>query len=517
MRVAIGGLMHESNTFAASRTDLGAFEAGGLEEGEGIRARWGDAHHEVGGFFEGAARFGFEPVPTLMAWATPAGPLAAEAYAELADRLIGAIRDAGPVDAVLLALHGALVAEGQDDADGATLARARELIGPDRTLIATLDYHANVSTRMVEATDALVAYQTYPHIDQRACGLRAAEIAASVAAGKIRPAQAMVKPPLLISLLGQETGRAPMSRIMAEARACEREDGALAANVLAGFPYADVAAAGPSCVVVTDGRPDRARALADRLARSVWEHRAGLTVIPPGPAEAVGRALAGTATPVVLVDMGDNVGGGSAADSTVLIHELLRQGASGVIAVLYDPEAVRACLSAGVGHEVRIKAGGKVDRHAPPLPVAGRVRLLHDGRYEEDQPRHGGLRFHDQGLTAVVELAGGNTVVLTSRRHPPFSLGQLTSLGLRPERARVLVVKAAVAYKAAYGPIAGTIIEVDTPGLTAANPAHFSYKNLRRPLLPLDPEPVVEANWPSSDPEHAGALDPVPSPLRGEG
>ena len=207
------------------------------------------------------------------------------------------------------------------------------------------------------------------------------------------------------------------------------------------------------------------------------------------------RALAATAgaLPVVLVDLGDNVGGGSAADSTVLIHELIRQGATRTIVVLHDPAAATACAAAGVGQTVTLDVGGKNDRNAPPLVLRGRVHCLHDGRYVEELPRHGGNRLNDQGLTAVVETSEENTVVLNSRRHPPFSLGQLTSLGLDPQAARVLVVKAAVAYKAAYGPIAGTIIPVDTPGLTAVNPARYTYHKIRRPILPLDPESLVEA------------------------
>lgn len=492
MKIAIGGLMHESNTFAASRTEVSDFESGGLEAGAGIAARWGAAHHEVGGFFAGATELRFEPVPTLMGWATPAGPLTAETFGVLTDRLIASLRNAGPVDAVLLALHGAMVAEGEPDADGAILARVRELIGPRRPLIATLDYHANVSPRMAEAADALVAYRTYPHVDQRERGKDAARLAFEAARGNIRPTQALAKPPLLIHLLPQETGREPMRSLMAELDT-DRSRGYLHASVLAGFAYADVFEAGPSCVVVTDGSASLAQETADRLAARLWSLRKELTANPPGPQEAVAQALSAASTPVVLVDLGDNIGGGSAADSTVLMHELAAQGATGALVVLYDPEGVAACVAAGVGNAVSLTAGGKIDPHAPPLSVKGHVRLLHDGRYVEDLPRHGGIRENDQGRTAAVETAEGNTVVLNSLRHPPFSLGQLTSLGLRPERARVIVVKAAVAYKAAYEPIAGTIIPVDTPGLTAANPARYNYQQIRRPILPLDPEPVVEA------------------------
>jgi microcystin degradation protein MlrC len=493
VRIAVGGLMHESNTFASARTDLSAFESGGLETGEGIATRWGNAHHEVGGFFEAAREAGFEAVPTLMAWATPAGPLTAETYRELSDRLIRSLGDAGPVDAVVLALHGAMVADAQDDADGSTLARVRDLIGPSRPLVVTLDYHANVSPLMASASDALIAYRTYPHIDQRARGRRAAQLAWQAALGRIRPTQALSKPPLLIHLLAQETEREPLKGLMAELVGLERIQGVLDASILAGFPYADVAATGPSCVAVTDNDPGLASRIAESLSAKVWELRDALTATPPGPAEAVALALGALETPAILVDLGDNIGGGSAADSTVLLHELIRQEGTRIVVVLFDPESVHACAEAGVGCDVRLSVGGKVDRNAPPLPVEGRVVRIHDGHYVEDQPRHGGLRVNDQGLTAVVEVPGENTIVLTSLRHPPFSLGQLTSLGIDPKAARVIVVKAAVAYKAAYVPIAGTIIEADTPGLTASNPARYTYRKIRRPILPLDPEPLVEA------------------------
>ena len=175
--------------------------------------------------------------------------------------------------------------------------------------------------------------------------------------------------------------------------------------------------------------------------------------------------------PVVLVDTGDNVGGGSAGDGTILLMEMLKQGATDGVVCLYAPLEVQLCAAAGVGNTVSLSVGGKVDRlHGNPVHVTGRVRLLHDGRYIEHAVRHGGRRVNDMGLTAVVELEGRNLLVLNTLRHPPFSLGQLTCLGIEPQRQRLLVVKAAIAYKAAYAPVAGSIIEVDTPGLTAVNP-----------------------------------------------
>ncbi len=191
--------------------------------------------------------------------------------------------------------------------------------------------------------------------------------------------------------------------------------------------------------------------------------------------------MAAAERPVVLVDLGDNIGGGSAGDGTVLLAELLRQGARDAVVVIYDPEAVRAAVAAGAGGRFEQPVGGRVDRlHGEPVRMRGVVRSIHDGTWVEDQPRHGGRRYNDQGATAVIEIDGPILVVVNSLRTPPFSLGQLTSLGIEPARQAIIVVKAAVAYKAAYGPIAGRVIEVDTPGLTGIDPGRFHYQRALR-------------------------------------
>ncbi len=181
------------------------------------------------------------------------------------------------------------------------------------------------------------------------------------------------------------------------------------------------------------------------------------------------------------MDVGDNVGGGSPGDSTVLFEEVRRQGVRDALVILHAPDAVRACVEAGVRAPVRIAA---------PLELTGAVRTLSDGRYTETQVRHGGWTHNDQGVTAVVETAEGHTVVLTSRRMPPMSLEQILSLGIHPERKRILIVKGVVAPRAAYEPVAGEIVLVDTPGVTADDPASFTYHRRRRPLYPLELDAV---------------------------
>jgi microcystin degradation protein MlrC len=478
MRLAVAGFMHESNTFNPLLTDRAAFTTQSLTFGGDLLDEWRDAHHEVGGFIEAADVEGFEPVPLLMAWATPAGPLTDGAFDAITERLCGLLQAARP-DGLLLALHGAMVAQSHPDADGEVLTRLRRAVGRELPIAVTLDLHGNLSQRLVDHCDVAVAYRTCPHVDQRECGRRAANLLVRQLRGEIRPCLTLAKPPLLINIMAHDTSRPPLRPFMEAGRALEQQPGILAASLLPGFTYADVPQMGPSVLIVSDGDSERARQAANRLADDLWQARGQFTVPLPDAATAVAQALRADRLPVVLVDTGDNVGGGSAGDTTTILSELLRQGATESVVCLFAPHAARLCADVGVDKEVSLTVGDE------PLTLTGRVRGLHDGTYVEPQVRHGGRRVNHMGDTALVELPGRNLLVLNSLRHPPFSLGQLTCLGIRPQRQRILVVKAAIAYKAAYAPIAGTIIEVDTPGLTAVNPQRFPYRHIRRPLYPL--------------------------------
>lgn len=491
-RIAIAAFMHESNGFAAGLTTEADFEVGGLDSGEAIRQRWAEAHHEIGGFFEAAGRFGFEACPAVTAWAMPSARLARTAYTAIVDRLLAGIRGCGKIDGVLLALHGAMVVEGvEGSADAHTAMQVRKAIGPDVPLVVTLDYHANVAPELADAADGVVVYRTYPHIDQRERGLRAGELIARAVANSTPPVTVIRPLPILVHLLAQNTNRNPVAALTRQADLLRAETPGLAElQFVAGFPYSDTPATGASVVAVAFSSRDAAEEAAKEFAQSVWSHRHELSSQPPEAEAAVRKAAAEARWPTVLADLGDNIGGGSAADSTLIAHEILRQNGPRFVSVIYDPAAVEACVEAGPGQEVHLNAGGHIDKNAPPLTVHGRVKSLNDGRYEELEARHGGVRFHDQGLTAVIATDRGDTIVCTSHRQAPFSLRQLTSLGIDPVQAQIIIVKAAVAFRAAYEPIAASIVEVDTPGLTTANPARFGYRNLKRPILPLDPMPA---------------------------
>ncbi len=485
MRIAVGGFMHESNTFSKSPADRDRFREGSLTYGAALVPVWREAHHEVGGFLAGEERFGYDVVPLAMAWATPSGPVADAVFEHVADALVTGVRMAQP-DGVLVALHGAMVTPTYPDADAEILRRLRAAVGPKVPIACSLDFHGNVSPQMAETANVLVGYQTYPHVDQRERGLLAAELLTRAVKGEVEPVVHVAKPPLILNLLGQDTAREPMATLMRLARRAEELPGVLSVSLMAGFPYADVPEMGPAVIVVADGDRAKAEAVADELAAAMWNVREQLYVPCPTPAEAVTRAMASKQHPVLLVDLGDNVGGGSAGDGTVLLAELLRQRAKGFVVALYAPEAVRVAKAIGVGGVMDGPLGGADGMHGPPVTVRGVVRSLHEGKWVETEARHGGRRQNDQGHAAVLDLGDGSLVVLTSLRTPPFSLGQLTSLGIDPRAASAIVVKAAVAYKAAYAPIAGEIIEVDTPGLTAINPGRFTYARIRRPMYPLE-------------------------------
>lgn len=488
MRVGLVSLLHESNTFIREPTTWEHFANHALWTGDEMRRRLEHAPHEVGGFFAGLDEAGIEAVPLLFARALPYGPITRETYSRLLELVGERIDSAGRLDGLLVAPHGATVSELAADADGLWLETVRQQVGPTLPVIGTLDAHANLSPRMVAACDALVAYRSNPHLDQRDRGLEAARLMARTLRGEVRPVQAAAFPRLAINIERQLTTETHCRRLYEQADRQLTLPGVLSNSILLGFPYADVAEMGSSILVVADGDRALAQRLADELADWLWAHRADFVGRMVAIEEVVERAYQ-VPGPVCLLDMGDNVGGGSPADSTFLARALDARGEGRALVCLYDPAAVRAAAAAGQGARVHLAAGGHTDeRHGEPLETEFTVVSLHDGKFRETQARHGGFTDCDQGPTAVVRTDRGLTVILTSLRMPPFSLGQVTSCGLDPEKFQVLVAKGVIAPVAAYAPICRELIRVNTPGVTTADMASLDYTYRRRPLFPFETE-----------------------------
>ncbi len=485
MRIAIANFTHESNTFVAAPTPLDAFH---IYRGQDVIDHYTPTFHEVAGYIAGAEEYDFTLVPLFSANATPGGALTNEAYETLVGELLTSIRAAMPLDGLLLALHGAMVAEGFPQADGETVRRVRELVGAGFPLVVTHDYHGNVPPGLVADATGLIIYKTCPHIDQRERGVEAAELVARTARRDVQPVSAIVKPPVIFNIAFHNTNSGPMKPLMDAAIALEKQPGILSVSIAAGYQYADVPWMGPSIVVIADGDIALAQREAERLGEMMWASREQLIPRIPKAAEAVAMAMASSQWPVSLFELGDNVGGGSAGDATIVLEELLRQKADGWVVTLYDPESVAHCVAAGIGGRVDLRTGGKLDKqHGPTLSVSGRVRTLHDGTFEETERRHGGARYGDQGLAAVVEVnrtgpGKGGLLILNSLRIPPMSIHQITCMGIQPQQQKILVAKGAVAPRAAYEPVSSRIIEVDTAGATSISRPAEEFAQARKDL-----------------------------------
>ena len=415
MRFFVAMVSHETNTFSPISTDRGQFEARDLRYGGEILEAYRDTGTCLGGMIDGAAARGVTLVPSLAAAASPAGRVLKSFYAETRERLLADLRAAGPLDGVLLDLHGAMVVEGIDDGEGDLLQAVRGAVG-SVPIAVTLDFHANVTRAMVETATLLHGYKTYPHVDMDARGREAALRLADVAGGRLRPTVAFRQPPMLPPIAGQATARGPMRRLYDLADAMERRPGVISISVFAGFPLADIHDAGLSIYVATDRDQALADALADELAEAAWALRREFLHTALSVKDAVARALALDGRPVVLADIADNTGGGAAGDTTGILRELLRVGArSATVACLWDPPAARACAEAGVGATVSLAVGGRIDpRHGAPLAVTGRVRTLSDGRFVHRGPMCRGLEGR-LGTTAVLDVNDVKIILISHR------------------------------------------------------------------------------------------------------
>jgi microcystin degradation protein MlrC len=486
VRFFVGMFSHETNTFSTIPTDRRQFEARDLRYGGEILEAYRGTGTCLGGMIEAAAEQGVGLAPSVAAAASPAGPVVEDFYREIKARLVADLAAAGPLDGVLLDLHGAMVPAGLEDGEGDLLAAVREVVGPRLPVAVTLDFHANVSEAMARHATLLHGYKTYPHVDMAERGREAASRLVEVAAGRLRPTVALRRPPLLPPIAGQLTARGPMRRLYDLAAEMEREPGVVSISIFAGFPLADIHDAGLTVYVVTDGDPARAGRLADRLAETAWAHRREFIHQAPPVREAVARALGAEGRPVILADIADNTGGGAAGDGTEILRELLRVGARDTtVACLWDPAAAAACARAGAGATVTVDVGGKVDdRHGAPLRVNGRVRTLSDGRFVHKGPMFRGLAGR-LGPTAVLDV-NDVKIILISNRWQTLDPEMIRFVGIDPTAERILVVKSTIHYRAAFEPMAQTIIEVDAPGLSSSNLARFTFKNVRRPIYPLD-------------------------------
>lgn len=496
-RFVIAMIKHETNTFSPIATPWSAFGHGnGPSHGADAKAAFAGSNTPFAAFLDIARREGAEAVTPIAAESWPSNRATRATFEALLQPLEEAVR-AG-CDACFLDLHGAMVVEGHEDAEGEILKRLRR-IRPGLPIAVTLDYHTNLSRDMVANATVITGYKTYPHIDMYEAGMRAGDILARSLRGEARVAMAWGWLPLLSSVMRHAPEDGPSGEILDYARAMEKSGRVLAATLLPGFPHADTPYTGVSAVVVADalahaGAQAAAQEVCDRMLAIAWERRTEYVFHAEPLARSVARARAlGTSRhegPILLIDHCDNCGSGGSQDVMLVVEEILRQNLDDIaIGPIRDPQAVAQMIAAGMGSNVTLQLGGKTDMPSiglagRPLELTGRVRNITDGEIVFTGPMYTGVKSH-LGRTAVLD-SGRAQIVVTERHHEPFDLVIFRHCGIEPTKKKFIMLKSRIHYRAGFKPIAAHIVECAGAGVTNADLSVYNYRKLARPIYPLD-------------------------------
>ncbi len=487
-RIAVVGFSHETNTYSQELFTLDKVVTG--HRGQALIDAQTGSKSTIGGFVTDPPA-GVEIVPIVDARGVPSGPMPASDFAEQLDLTSELLAAAGPVDGVLLSIHGAMVTESTFDGDAEIARRVRSVVGPDVPIGAVADMHANFDQPLIDQLDLMFPFQTNPHVDARERAIECREALLEIIATGRRPAMALELIPLVVTITKQDTRTEPMRGLLDLALELEQRDGVVDVSILEGFPYADVPFLGMSVVVThRDGKP-AAETIAKEMAAAVWQAREALQGDGLPVPDAVRAAAASDKQPVLLLDVGDNIGGGSPADSTVLVAELISQQVKGSVAILHDRLAVEELGEVAIGDRVDIAAGAKrVEAAGEPVRLEGVVSGIGDGVYSEPKIAHGGTKDFNAGRTIAITTDAGPTVLLISKRVQPTSSHQLINVGIDPTSLTVIAAKGVNGPRAGFGEICGEFIEADTPGITRSSVLGFDYQNRRRPMYPYEPETV---------------------------
>jgi microcystin degradation protein MlrC len=482
-RIAVGAFLHETNTFAPTKATYDDFVHGGgwpsMAHGADVLKVMRKINVGLAGFVEAAEANGWELVPTISAAASPSAHVTRDAFERVMKEMVDRIAAAGPIDAVYLDLHGAMVTEHHDDGEGEILARVRKVIGKDLPLVVSLDLHANVSPEMVEHADALIAYRTYPHIDMAATGRACAKHLALMLKTGQRFAKAFRQLPFLIPISWQCTNDQPTKGIYEKLAALESE-AVPTLSFAPGFPAADFRDCGPS--VFSYGRTQAdADAAADRLVALVESHEDDFDgrIYSPDDGVQLAMELAKSATrPIVIADTQDNPGAGGDSDTTGMLRALVRNKASGATGVIYDPQSASAAHAAGVGATVTLDLGGKSGISGDaPYKETFVVEQLSDGKFVASGPYYGG-RDMDMGPSACLRI-GDIRVVVGSYKAQLADQSMYRYVGIEPTEQKILVNKSSVHFRADFEPIAEKLLICAAPGAMPADTAALPWTRLR--------------------------------------
>ncbi|CAM5200491.1 hypothetical protein CDEF62S_06302 [Castellaniella defragrans] len=483
MHIAVGGFQHETNTFSPGLTTWSDFAQAdtwpGLLQGDALFAAMKGKNIPISGFIEAARAAGEDLHPLAWSAAGPGGTVSQEAYEEMSERIIGQLKALRTVDAVYLDLHGAMVTTHLMDGEGELLRRVREVVGLQMPVVASLDLHANVSEAMLEGTDVLVAYRTYPHVDMAETGARVFALLRDRCRRGRRWPWAWRRVPFLIPLCWQGTDHGPAKAIYGALRAT-RPATVASLSLAMGFPAADTPFCGPAVWAYADSQQE-ASDLAGRIQEDVCAAESqfdGPILTPQDAAEAALKAVQSTAGPVVIADAQDNPGAGGSSDTMGLIRALVESRVpEAVCGLVADPQAVAAAWRAGVGATLHCRLGGRSGIPGDePLAADFVVERLHDGQVRATGAVFRGYELQ-LGPSACLRL-GGVHIIVTSRKIQLLDLSLIRFMGFVPERQRIIAVKSTVHFRADFAPIASRILVCAAPGAFPLDPSQLPWRHL---------------------------------------
>ena len=485
MKIAVGMFKHETNTFSPVPTRWQDFGPAGPLFGQAAYQTFRHSGYSMAGLLEEAEAMGADIFVPIAARALPSAPVERDAFERIADALCAAARQC---DAMMLDIHGAMVAEHHDDGEGELLARLRS-VAPGLPIALALDSHANITQRMVDHCTVMPGYRTYPHLDMVETGRMAGRLLRQALAGSLKPATALARVPMLPNMLRAVTSEQPMARLIAAAADAER-DGMPCVTVFSGFPLSDTPDTGLSVVATSNGDKAEAEAVARRIGELAWSMRDEFTAA----FEPLGRSIerAGTIAdgPVLLADLSDNCHSGGTQDSMDVIEAALDRGLDSILAgPIVDREAVARMVEAGVGATLTLPIGARSEipaLRAPlkPLRLTGRVRSINEGRFTVEGPVFTGMQVNI-GRTVVFDT-GRLVLVVSEDRVEALDPQQFRLFGLEPTRFRYIVLKSKVQYRPAFMPLAKAAIDCNGAGVASLDLDAFEWRKLRRPTFPLD-------------------------------
>ncbi len=489
---------HETNTFNIHKTDLEAFKSDTFLIGADQLGARANANTGIAGALDCAKKFDWHITHAVSAHTGPSGPVTAPAFERVAELIVAQARALAP-DGVFLLLHGAMVPDFCEDGEGELLGRLRAVLGADVPVAITLDLHANVTVKMCDLAQIIVSYKTYPHVDMRAVAHHAGAILQRTMLGEITPRTLRAHRPMLCEANSGRTDIGPMIGRLARARAWEEKPDVFAVSINAGFESADIAEVGPTVLITCQGDGGPHQAFAETIADDIWQCRAEVlnTFYSADAAAEIAAAHDGTKGPLIIADYADNPGAGAYGDSTVLLRALLEHHVSNAcFGPVADPEAVRELHRHSVGDTVSIAIGGKTDPRfsGAPLSVSGRIASLSDGTCIGDGPMMAGLEMHF-GPSCVLQVAGIDILVV-EEPDQMLDLQQFRAFGIEPGQKTVIGLKSMQHFRAAFEPIAARVIVCDSGALCTPDMARLPYKNVPRPIYPLDAEMVLPPRTP---------------------